>query len=427
MKDLIDELRRTLGGQRDEEKLEELRERLKQKTNIIKVTPVERPVEIKVDYSYDKLDEVESGRIAFSRSVAYVYPKENKSPWSVLSPLVNHPEIYEIFMRGDNVWITHSRLGRLKVVFPDVDVNADKIVSNLAIVTGVRLNFENPVAYTELDNWRLILKLPLTSGEPELTATRIMRIPYLYECTDPLLAVRLIMLALSSKVIVFTGPTGSGKTTLLNSLLYELVTLYPMLRISIVESVPELIIPKGIAISRSYPVSIGDDVTKLLRIAMQYERPDIIVLGELRGDEVFSWIEAGRMGITALTTFHSTDVLRAISSMAHLMEQKMPRVDITDVLNYIDVFVVSRKYISGNTIKRRIEEVYLSYDQKLLPMYIRGVHIDDRTFLKSVKRLIVEEEPVSAYRKLIENYQVDLSRTLFNHFDPIPLNQSSTI
>ena len=32
MKDLIDELRRTLGGQRDEEKLEELRERLKQKT-----------------------------------------------------------------------------------------------------------------------------------------------------------------------------------------------------------------------------------------------------------------------------------------------------------------------------------------------------------------------------------------------------------
>jgi len=60
-------------------------------------------------------------------------------------------------------------------------------------------------------------------------------------------------------------------------------------------------------------------------------------------------------------------------------------------------------------------------------MYIRGVHIDDQTFFKSVKRLIVEEEPVSAYRKLIENYQVDLSRTLFNHFDPIPLNQSSTI
>lgn len=423
MKDVIERLRREVEVRRKDEQLNELRERLKRKTNIVKATPIEKSIEVKVDYDYSRLDQVEGGKIAFSKRVAYVYPKDNLRPWGVLLPLVRHPEIYEIFVRGDNVWITHSRLGRLKVVFPDVELNTDRIVSNLAIVTGVRLNLENPVAYTELDNWRLILKLPLTSGEPELTATRITRIPSLSECADPLLAVRLIMLALSTKVIVFTGPTGSGKTTLLNSLLYELVTLYPMLRISIVESVPELIIPKGIAVSRSYPAGIGDDVTRLLRIAMQYERPDIIVLGELRGDEVFSWIEAGRMGITALTTFHSTDVLRAISSMAHLMEQRMPHVEPRNVLNYVDVFVLSRRYISGNTIKRSVEEVYLSYNnQGLLPIYIRGVHIDDKTFLRSIKRLIVEEDPIFTYKDLLENYHVDLSKVVFNHFDPIPID-----
>lgn len=313
----------------------------------------------------------------------FIKPQEARGVWGQLAPLFSQGSVQEVFIRGNSIYAT---LGdeRYEVIVRKFD--ARRFINRLAIRSGARLSYRDPESEAELDGWRLYFKLPLVSREWELTATRLTEVPRLDSIVHPLLAARLTIASLKPSVAVIVGPAGSGKTTLLNSLLNSIVGSYPSLRISIVEQVREIRAPKGII---SMSVAGMRDVTTLLRQAVRYERPDVLVLGELRSEEIWSWIEAGRLGIAAITTYHAPSLGRAIESMASLFKQGV-ELEASDVVKLIDMFIVCRKSVSASgKIERGLVEAYLTHRGRLVPLYLDGLHLDEETFTRLMPERIL--------------------------------------
>ncbi len=369
---------------------------------------------------YDRLIEVPSGKLAFGERKIYVWCHKPNGTWGVLAPLVEYEGTQEIFLRGDKIEATLENRG-YEVVLGDF--NPEKLVSKLAILACPRgLSEEEPQAEGELENWRLYFKLSSISGKVEMTATKIIKIPPLTEIIDPLLAARLITLTLRPSVIAIIGPAGSGKTTFLNSLLNLIIELYKIhsFRITVIEQVRELVLPETARIGRSH-AGPKTDVTTLLRQSMRYERPDILVLGELRGEEIWSWVEAGRLGIATLTTYHSPSVEKAVFSMAGLMRRNMPQATIRDVLNLVDVFILTKKYKLITGTARRVEAVYVSDGEKLIPLYIEGFHSFEEVFWSFIPPRIMTGDARSNYENLKSALGVKEEELRFAELEPLKI------
>ena len=348
---------------------------------------------------YSKIIECGSGKIVFDDERIYVFPLKNDPTWGSLTPLIEYSGTQEVFVRGESVWATVEGK-RYKIVIEDFE--PEKTINRLAIKSGAQIDYSKPQSEAEIGNWRLYFKLPLISGEIEMTATRIVKIPKLSEIVNPLLAIRLLTIILKPSIVAIVGPSGSGKTTLLTSLLNEIIELYPHLRISIIEQVREIFLRKGnVAYSKA---SVSSPITTLIRQSMRYERPDILVVGELRGEEIWSWIEAGRSGIAALTTYHAPNAKKAIFSMAELMRQNVHDATVETVLRLIDCLIVVKKYIIEGKIFRRVEGVYLSNDGKLIPVFDGTRHMPDERFREILCCKLMVGDFIDVYYELSEKY-----------------------
>ena len=114
---------------------------------------------------------------------------------------------------------------------------------------------------------------------------------------------------------LITGGTASGKTTLLNCIS---MFILPDDKIITIEDTPELNIPHKNWISSIARVGFGSigstaEITlfDLLKAAMR-QRPDYIIVGEVRGEEAFTLFQAMATGHGGLSSIHGDSVLAAI-------------------------------------------------------------------------------------------------------------------
>lgn len=163
------------------------------------------------------------------------------------------------------------------------------------------------------------------------------------------------------KNIIISGGTSSGKTTFLNSCtqhipLHErLITLEDTFEINVPH--PNLVRLKALKQvgDEAHHVSMQDLVQASLRL-----RPDRIIMGEIRGKEVFDFVSACSTGHSgALATIHANNPKVAFMRMAQLYKLKpiagMTDSDIYNVLNeVVDIVVQVAKTHEG----RRLVEVY---------------------------------------------------------------------
>jgi type IV secretion system protein VirB11 len=166
------------------------------------------------------------------------------------------------------------------------------------------------------------------------------------------------------KNILISGGTSTGKTTFLNALIREIPAEE---RLIFIEDTPELQLRHpnavGLVASRSRlgegEVSTNDLVAASLRM-----RPDRIILGELRGEEAYSFLRAVNTGHPgSMTTVHADSAERAVEQITLLVLQAGTRLGREDVHFYvkrtIDIFVQLAR--SGG--RRHVAQVVLNDQQ----------------------------------------------------------------
>ncbi len=118
--------------------------------------------------------------------------------------------------------------------------------------------------------------------------------------------------------ILVCGRPGSGKTTLLNALLRAIP---PTMVVRCVEEIRELSAP---VMAGSYyqtrPAGADGDVSAevslrdLVKVCLGM-RPDLLVVGEVRGAEAFELVRAGNAGCGVIATVHSNNPFDAMSAL----------------------------------------------------------------------------------------------------------------
>jgi len=154
----------------------------------------------------------------------------------------------------------------------------------------------------------------------------------------------------SGKSAIFAGGTASGKTTTLNALA---LFIPPLAKIVSLEDTRELQLPHPNWIPSITRHSFGSagrgeiDMYELLRAALR-QRPEYILVGEVRGHEALTLFQAMSTGHVTYATMHADSVASAV----HRLENSpidVPR-NMLSALDFISIQVQSR--VGGQRIRR---------------------------------------------------------------------------
>ncbi|MEM1792639.1 MAG: type II/IV secretion system ATPase subunit [Thermofilaceae archaeon] len=177
-----------------------------------------------------------------------------------------------------------------------------------------------------------------------------------FNTLTPLMASYLWLIMEYRGFIMVLGPMASGKTTMMNAIL---TTINPTLKIASIEDTPELRLPHPSwqRFKSRYAYSITEskfdiDLFDLVRLSLRY-RPDYIVVGEVRGEEIRALIQAASLGHGCACTFHAED------PQAALVRMRSPPMSVPDGnIMLISCFVLlNRVKTQEGRVVRRVLEV----------------------------------------------------------------------
>ena len=312
------------------------------------------------DYAI-KLDERSLDKIVYYITRDYI-------GFGTLEPLLRDHMIEDISCDGVGVpiYIWHRKYDSIptNILYED-DKDLDSVVIKMAQRAGRHISIASPLLDASLpDGSRVQLTLGREVTQKGSTFTiRKFR-------ADPLTITDLVMFnTLSVEMAAYlwfcienrhsaliAGGIASGKTTLLNSLS---MFILPDLKIISIEDTAELNIPHENWIPSVARTGFGAEkagrkrgqitLFDLLKAALR-QRPDYILVGEIRGEEAYSLFQAMATGHLGMATIHGDSVT---SVMHRLTSEPMniPRA----LLASLDIVVVQRKIrYGGKSIRRSI-------------------------------------------------------------------------
>jgi flagellar protein FlaI len=240
----------------------------------------------------------------------------------LLDPLLRDPMIEDVSCEGAStpVKVWHRRFNssgwlETNIQFGDQE-RLDAVVSRLVHRSGRSISTFSPIVDSVLpEGFRLAATWgrEVTSQGSSFTIRKQRAEPFTIpelvraKTIDPSTAAYLwLMLDLKGFVVV-SGVTASGKTTLLNSLAG---LLNPSWKIVSIEDTREInlrhtgwkplhtrVVQGGLSIS----------LFDLVKLSLR-ERPDFVILGEARGQEVQALFQSAAAGSGCITTFHSPNL-----------------------------------------------------------------------------------------------------------------------
>jgi archaeal flagellar protein FlaI len=240
--------------------------------------------------------------------------------------MMNDPRIEDISCDGPKVplFIWHRDYESIptNVVF-NSDEELNTFVSKLAYVSGKHISIAAPIldatlpggSRIQITYGREVTKNGSTftirkfKGDP-ITVVDLLK----YNTLSPELGAYLWYLIEKRMSLLVAGGTASGKTTTLNALS---MFIPPDQKIVSVEDTPELNLShKNWIQSISRGTGVAGEITlfDLLKAALR-QRPDIIIVGEVRGVEAFTLFQAIATGHGGLGTVHADSVEAAINRL----------------------------------------------------------------------------------------------------------------
>ena len=286
-----------------------------------------------------------------------------------IDPLIHDDDLEEIMVIGINkpVFVYHRDYGMMKtnIVFKNDEELID-LIDLMARQINRRIDQESPILDGRLmDGSRINATIPPVSADgPSLTIRKFKKDPFTiidlinYKTISVELAAFFWLcfdgLGVKSANAIISGGTSSGKTTTLNALTS---LINPKERIITIEDTLELQIPHEHVIRMETrpsntenrgELTMNDMVKNSLR-----QRPDRIIVGEVRADEAITLFTALNTGHSGFGTLHSNDARETITRLTN-EPMSVPEIMITA----IDFIVMqNRIYRPDGVSYRRISEV----------------------------------------------------------------------
>jgi len=283
------------------------------------------------------------------------------------------PSIVEVILNEDGiVWVDRLGVGMSELCTLDPTA-AVQMLGTIAHMLGRVINEKRPVIEGELpgDGSRVMGVIPPVVESPVFNIRKKASAVFPLDAyvkggrltTDDHTILTAAVLARENILIV--GGTGTGKTTFANAILHEVWLQCSTHRAVILEDSVELQCAlKNKVKMRTKPKVDPDDIEitmqDLLKIAMR-QKPDRIILGEVRGKEALDMVKAWNTGHPGgLCTVHANDARAGLIRIEQLIAESgaLPmREFIAEVIN-IAVFLVRDPVIGPKVMEIvRIEGV----------------------------------------------------------------------
>lgn len=294
---------------------------------------------------------------------------EDINGYGLINPLILDDNLEEIMVIGSNkpVYVYHRNHGMMEtnLIF-DRDLDIIRIIDSIARSNNRRFDSESPIFDGRLkDGSRVNGTLPPISADgPTLTIRKFKQDSYTIidlinsNTLDSTLASFLWLvidgLGVKSSNILISGGTSSGKTTTLNALAG---LINPKERIISIEDTLELQIPhKHIIRMETRLANIegkGElNMDDLLKNALR-QRPDRIIVGEVRGSEAITLFTALNTGHSGFGTLHANSGRETINRLVN-PPMNVPKIMIT-ALDFI--LMQKRIYLPSGMVYRRVTEL----------------------------------------------------------------------
>lgn len=294
---------------------------------------------------------------------------ENINGYGLINPLISDDELEEIMVIGSNkpVYVYHRKYGMMETNLKfDEDIEIIRIIDSIARANNRRFDNESPIFDGRLkDGSRVNGTLPPVSADgPTLTIRKFRHDSYTIidlinsNTLDSVLASFLWLtidgLGVKASNILIAGGTSSGKTTTLNAL-GGLIN--PKERIISIEDTLELQIPHEHIIRMETRLANTEgkgelNMDDLLKNALR-QRPDRIIVGEVRGSEAITLFTALNTGHSGFGTLHANSGRETINRLVN-SPMYVPNIMIT-ALDFI--LMQKRIYLPNGMAFRRVTEL----------------------------------------------------------------------
>ena len=190
---------------------------------------------------------------------------------------------------------------------------------------------------------------------------------------------------------LISGGTATGKTSLLNALS---MFIRPEMKIVSIEDTGELRLPHSHWISEVARSAIAEegkvDMFELLRESLR-QRPDYIIVGEVRGREAYVLFQQMAVGHAGLSTIHAENFSKLMDRLTSPPIELPP-----NLIENLDVILFLKMVKQGNRYTRRVSEVIevLGYDtEKKTPITNHLMKWDAKTdrFVAVNKSLLLKK------------------------------------
>jgi len=295
------------------------------------------------------------------------YVKRDLVGYGKIDVLMHDPDIEDVSVDGPfiPIYIYHRRYENMETnIAWDVEDELDSYVIRLAQRCGKHISVAKPVIdATLMDGSRIIMKYgrEVSTKGSTFTIRKFREEPFTpvdlikFGTLNSLMAAYFWLAVENGMSLLFVGGTASGKTTSLNALA---VFIKWQMKIVSIEETREvnLLQPNWIANATREGIGgeSGDtgkvDMFDLLKAALR-ERPEYIIVGEIRGAEAYVLFQAMATGHTAYSTIHAESVPQLVARLEN-KPINIPRV-LIPIIDGCSIQIQTR--IGGRRV-RRIKE-----------------------------------------------------------------------
>lgn len=261
---------------------------------------------------------------------------ESVSGHGPLQRLLDRRDVEEVFVEGDQVSFIEAGGALRGSAVPSTERENRQAIERLIASTDRRLDASNPIAQARVLDGKARLTSVIPPVSDHLSAT-IRKYALRRQTLDSLVdlgsltrsaAAFLEASMRASASVIISGPPGSGKTSFLSALIAAVPTDHC---VRACEEVRELHVP---LVHGSYyearPPSLDGTgeigLRDLVKVTLAM-RPDLIVVGEVRGAEAFELTRAVNAGCGMACTIHANsarDALDALVNAALMAGENVP-------------------------------------------------------------------------------------------------------